>query len=53
MVRILFSGQVNERVYFYIQPDFASSASSTSLHFGQLRDAYFDLGLDPQNEFRI
>ena len=28
-MRIIFSGQVNERVYFYVQPDFASSASST------------------------
>ncbi len=52
-LRIIFSGQVNERVYFYIQPDFASSASSSSLHFGQIRDAYFDLGLDKQNEFRF
>ncbi|MDT8886063.1 porin [Aquirufa regiilacus] len=52
-LRIIFSGQVNERVYFYIQPDFASSASSTGLHFGQIRDAYFDLGLDKHNEFRF
>jgi hypothetical protein len=52
-MRIIFSGQINERVYFYVQPDFASSASSTSLHFGQLRDAYFDLGLDANNEFRF
>lgn len=52
-LRIIFSGQLNEHVYFYIQPDFASNASSTSLHFGQLRDAYFDLGLDDKNEFRI
>lgn len=52
-MRIIFSGQVNERVYFYVQPDFASSASSTGLHFGQLRDAYFDVGLDAKNEFRV
>ena len=52
-LRIIFSGQVNEHVYFYIQPDFASSASSTGLHFGQIRDAYFDLGLDKHNEFRF
>ncbi len=52
-LRIIFSGQINERVYFYIQPDFASSASSSSLHFGQLRDAYFDIGLDIHNEFRF
>jgi hypothetical protein len=52
-MRIIFSGQINDRIYFYVQPDFASSASSTSLHFGQLRDAYFDLGLDAKNEFRF
>lgn len=52
-MRIIFSGQVHERVYFYVQPDFASSASSTSLHFGQLRDAYFDLGLNAQNTYRL
>ncbi len=52
-LRIIFSGQINERVYFYIQPDFASSASSTGLHFGQIRDAYFDLGIDKDNEFRF
>ncbi len=52
-MRIIFSGQVNERVYFYVQPDFASSASSTGLHFGQLRDAYFDVGIDAKNEFRF
>jgi phosphate-selective porin len=52
-VRIIFYGQISKRVYFYIQPDFASSTSSTGLNFGQLRDAYFDLGLDDANEFRI
>lgn len=52
-MRIIFSGQVNERVYFYVQPDFASSASSTGLHFGQLRDAYFDVGIDSKNEYRV
>lgn len=50
--RIYFFGQVHERVYIYIQPDFASSVSSTSLNFGQIRDAYFDLGFDKKNEFR-
>lgn len=52
-MRIIFFGQVNKRVYFYVQPDFASSASSTGLNFGQLRDAYFDIGLDDDNEFRF
>jgi len=52
-IRIIFFGQIHPRVYFYIQPDFASSASSTNLHFVQIRDAYFDVGLDKHNEFRF
>lgn len=52
-IRIIFYGQIHPRVYFYIQPDFASSASSTGLHFAQMRDAYFDLSLDKKREFRF
>ncbi len=52
-MRLIFFGQVSPRVYFYIQPDFASAQSTSSLHFGQLRDAYFDIGLDAKNEFRF
>lgn len=52
-IRIIFYGQINPRVYFYIQPDFASSAASESLTFGQIRDAYFDIGLDNENVFRF
>lgn len=50
--RIIFFGQINPRVYFYIQPDFASS-SGAGLHYGQLRDAYFDLGLNANNSLRV
>jgi Phosphate-selective porin O and P len=52
-MRIIFSGQINKNVYFYVQPDFASSASTDRLHFAQLRDAYFDVGVDNDNEFRF
>ncbi len=52
-MRIIFYGQLNPRVYFYIQPDFASAPSSSSLHFAQLRDAYFDVGVDSKSEFRF
>lgn len=52
-IRIIFFGQIGEQVYFYIQPDFASSASSDRLHFAQIRDAYFDIGVDSDNEFRF
>ena len=52
-MRVIFSGQINKNVYFYVQPDFASSPSSDRLHFSQLRDAYFDVGVDKDNEFRF
>lgn len=52
-MRIILYGQINDNVYFYVQPDFASSPSSDKLHFGQLRDAYFDIGLDKNNEYRF
>lgn len=51
--RIVLSGQIGKQVYFYFQPDFASSASSSGLNFGQVRDAYFDIGLDSKNEYRF
>lgn len=52
-MRIIFFGQINKNVYFYVQPDFASSPSADRLHFGQIRDAYFDIGVDPDNAFRF
>jgi len=51
--RLIIYGDVHERVYVYFQPDFASSASATGLHFAQVRDAYFDLSLDNKKEFRL
>jgi phosphate-selective porin len=50
--RIILSGQVHDRVFIYIQPDFASSAGTTNQLF-QIRDAYFDLSLDKDREFRF
>ncbi|MEX2230843.1 MAG: porin [Cyclobacteriaceae bacterium] len=52
-IRLIFYGQVHERVYVYIQPDFASAPASGVLNFAQIRDAYFDVGLDKKNEFRL
>ncbi|GAB2776316.1 hypothetical protein HNQ93_001973 [Hymenobacter luteus] len=53
-IRVIFYGQLHERVYFYLQPDFASTPSgSTSLHIAQIRDAYLDLGLEKTNQFRV
>ncbi len=34
-IRLIFSGQIHERVYMYIQPDFASGGQN----FAQIRDA--------------
>lgn len=50
--RLIFSGNVHDRVYIYIQPDFASAASTTNMIF-QIRDAYFDLALDKNKEYRF
>lgn len=52
-IRIIFFGDLNERVYFYIQPDFASSASATSWNFAQIRDAYIDVALNKSKSFRL
>ncbi len=51
--RLRVSGQVHPQVFMYIQYDFASAPSTTALHYGQLRDAYFDVGIDTDNEFRF
>jgi hypothetical protein len=49
--RLIISGQVHDRVFVYIQPDYASDA--TSQNYFQMRDAYFDYGLTASNEWRI
>ncbi|MBK8926957.1 MAG: porin [Crocinitomicaceae bacterium] len=54
--RLVVSGQLHPRVYFYMQTDFAnnvSSGSSTGQHFAQLRDFYLDLSLDKNNSFKF
>lgn len=51
-IRLVFYGQIHPRVYFYIQPDLAS-ASGSNQNYGQIRDAYVDVGLDAKNEFRF
>ncbi|AKQ45929.1 porin [Rufibacter radiotolerans] len=52
--RLVFSGNVHERVYIYIQPDLASTpAGSSTIHFAQIRDAYMDLALDKKKEYRL
>ncbi len=50
-IRLVLSGQIHKRVFIYIQPDFASLANGSGNV--QIRDVYFDVGLDSKNAFRI
>lgn len=50
-VRLVFSGDINDYVSMYIQPDFATT--NGDLNFAQLRDAYFDLHADKAHEYRV
>lgn len=51
--RLVFSGQVHPNVFFYFQPDFASSPISGVNNFVQIRDLYFDLSFDKKKEYRV
>lgn len=59
--RLTFYGDVNNKVYIYIQPDFASTATGPAngnasvpqQNFVQIRDAYFDYHLTDDKEWRI
>lgn len=50
-VRLVFSGDINDYISMYLQPDFATD--NGDLNFAQLRDAYFDLHIDKAHEYRI
>ena len=50
-MRLVFSGDINDYMSIYIQPDFATENGDQ--HFAQLRDAYTDLAFDKQHEYRI
>ena len=51
--RMVFSGDVHDRLFVYIQFDYSSDASSTNKHFLQVRDAYFDYSFDAKKEYRL
>jgi len=51
-LRFKIKGQISPRVFFYFQPDFAKSIGEAH-HVGRLKDAYIDVGLDKENEFRL
>ncbi len=50
--RLILSGNLTENIYFYIQPDISQTVGTT-LNLLQLRDAYVDIGLNRNSEFRI
>ncbi len=57
-VRLVFEGDLGDNVSFYLQPDFATSVSGQSAgerreNYGQLRDAYVDLHLGSQRQFKV
>lgn len=51
-VRFKISGYITPRVYFYLQPDYAKTVGGKH-HVGALKDAFFDVGIDKDNEYRI
>lgn len=50
--RLILSGNVHPRVAIYIQPDYGTDAAG-SLHYLQLRDAYFDVFMDDAHAHRL
>lgn len=48
-IRLIFYGNISDRIFVYIQPDFASAGSNLA----QIRDAYFDVALDKKKEYRL
>jgi Phosphate-selective porin O and P len=50
--RVIFSGQPHERVFFYVQPEFAGLVNGTE-QVAALRDFYSDLFLTENKEWRI
>lgn len=51
--RLTYSGQIHQRVFMYTQIEMAQQINRDNQNFGQLRDAYMDLGLDNDNVFRV
>lgn len=53
--RLVFEGDVTDRIYIYFQPDFASSVpnSPDANQFVQIRDWYADLHFDESKVYRL
>lgn len=50
--RIVLFGEVNDRVFFYVQPDYGTAVGETQ-NYLQIRDAYFDYALTSSKDYRI
>ena len=54
--RIIFSGDLSDRLYFYIQPDFAAGIPGVrdgAINYAQLRDCYGDVYLTKNKVNRV
>lgn len=51
--RLVFSGNLHDRLFMYLQFDYSADATSTNKHFLQVRDAYFDYSFDKKKELRV
>ncbi|MGY1488456.1 porin [Methylobacillus pratensis] len=52
-MRLVFSGDIGERLSYYIQPDFASRTGDGTGNIAQLRDAYGDIYLTKDRIHRL
>lgn len=50
--RLTFFGEVTNKVFIYIQPDYSTDAATNQNYF-QLRDAYFDYALTDDKDLRV
>ncbi|MCC6648274.1 MAG: porin [Polyangiaceae bacterium] len=50
--RLIVQGDVTERVFVYVQPDFSNTMGDAT-HFVQMRDFYADVALDEKKELRL
>lgn len=51
--RLVISGDITDWLSIYIQPDFGATAGTGNNNFAQLRDAYADIFLTTDKEWRI
>lgn len=50
--RLIVSGDVSDRLFLYLQPDFVNTAGDTG-NVVQLRDVYGDINFDKDKEYRL